>query len=367
MASPGKFPSRSPVISLASAALMALALSIALPAGVATSQQQGIDRSVIPVAPDAPDRYTVQKGDTLWDISAKFLTDPWYWPEIWHINPQVANPHLIYPGDVLALTWVDGQPRVSVETGGPIRLSPRVRESPLSEAINAIPYDRIAAFTSKPDVLAAEQIKAAPYVVRGRDEQLISAQGDTIYVRRFGDSALGVRYNIFHVGDELKDPDTGDVLGYEALFTGQADSRQAGDPATLFVVNSARETTEGDVLVPDAPVVNLNFIPHAPATAIDGTIISVTHGDLRTITGEFDVVAINRGSSQGIKPGHVLAIWEAGEEVLDKSENAVSRKVTLPDERIGLLMVFKTYDRMSFGLTLESSREIKAGDTVRKP
>lgn len=367
MASPGKSPSRSPVISLASAALMALALSIALPAGVATGQQQGIDRGVIPVAPDAPDRYTVQKGDTLWDISSKFLTDPWYWPEIWHINPQVANPHLIYPGDVLALTWVEGQPRVTLESGGPVRLSPRVRESPLSEAINAISYDRIAAFTSRPDVLAAEQVKAAPYVVRGRDERLVLAQGNDIYVRRFGDSAIGARYNIFHIGDELKDPDDGDVLGYEAQFTGQADSKQAGDPATLFMVNSARETTEGDVLLPDAAIVNLNFIPHAPATAIDGTIISVTHGDQRTITGEFDVVAINRGSSQGIKPGHVLAIWEAGEEVRDKSANAVSKKVTLPDERIGVLMVFKTYDRMSYGLTMESSHEIKAGDKVRNP
>ncbi len=367
MASPGKSPSRSPVISLASAALMALALSIALPAGVATGQQQGIDRGVIPVAPDAPERYTVQKGDTLWDISAKFLTDPWYWPEIWHINSQVANPHLIYPGDVLALTWVEGQPRVMVETGGPIRMSPRVRESPLSEAINAIPYDRIAAFTSRPDVLAAEQVKGAPYVVRGRDQRLISAQGNDIYVRRFTNSAPGGRYNIYHVGDELKDPDTGDVLGYQGMFTGQADHRQSGDPATLFVANSARETTEGDILLPDAVSLNMDFIPRAPATAINGTIMSVSGGDQRTVTGVFDVVVINRGSSQGLAPGHVLAIWEAGEEVLDKSANAVSRKARLPEERIGLLMVFKTYDRMSYALAMESSREIKAGDTVRKP
>ncbi len=164
MAVSGNSRSRIPVGSLAGAAIIALVLSIALPAGVATGQQQGIDRSVIPVAPDAPERYTVQQGDTLWDISAKFLTDPWYWPEIWHINPQVANPHLIYPGDVLALTWVNGQPRLVLESGGPARLSPRVRENPLSEAINAIPYDRIAAFMSRPDVLAREQVKSAPYV-----------------------------------------------------------------------------------------------------------------------------------------------------------------------------------------------------------
>jgi hypothetical protein len=366
MAPSGKFPSRSPVIGLAGAALMALALAFAIPAGVATGQQ-GIDRSVIPVAPDAPSSYTVQKGDTLWDISAKFLTDPWYWPEIWYINPQVANPHLIYPGDVLALTWVDGQPRVVLQSGGAVRLSPRVRENPLSEAITSIPYERIAAFTSRPDVLAKEQVKAAPYVVRGRDQRLVSAQGNDIYVRRFKDSGARGRYNIFNVADELKDPDTGDVLGYQAKFTGQADFRQAGDPATLFLVNSARETTEGDVLLPDAASVNMDFIPHAPATAIDGTIISVSNNDQKTVTGEYDVVVINRGSSQGIKPGHVLAIWQTGEEVRDKSDNAVSRNVTLPEERIGLVMVFKTYDRMSYALTLESSQEVKAGDMVRKP
>ena len=367
MASPGNSSSRSPVISLASAALMALALSVAFPAGVAIGQQQGIDRGVIPVAPDAPERYTVQKGDTLWDISAKFLTDPWYWPEIWHINPQVANPHLIYPGDVLALTWVDGQPRLVLESGGPVRLSPRVRENPLSEAINAIPYDRITSFTSRPNLLAAEQVKTAPYVVRGRDQRLISAAGSDIYVRRFEDSKAGGRYNIYHVGDELIDPDTGDVLGYQGMYAGQADLKQVGDPATLLVVDSARETTEGDILLPNVIELNLDFIPRAPATAIDGTIISVSSGSQRTAVGQFDVVVINRGSSQGLAPGHVLAVWEAGEEVLDKSDNAVSRQVRLPEERIGLVIIFKTFDRLSYGLTMESSREIRTGDTVRNP
>ena len=367
MAASGNSPSRSPVISLAGAALMALALAIALPAGVATGQQQGIERGVIPVAPDAPERYTVQKGDTLWDISARFLTDPWYWPEIWHINPQVANPHLIYPGDVLALTWVEGQPRVVLESGGPVRLSPRVREHPLSEAIHAIPYDQIRAFMSRPDVLAAEQVKGAPYVVRGRDQRLISATGNEIYVRRFDAAANATRYMIYHVGDELKDPDDGDVLGYQGLYAGKADFRQAGDPATLMVVESARETTEGDILLPDAFEVKMDFIPHAPATKIDGTIMSVTSDQQRTITGEYDVVIINRGTRHGLEPGHVLAIWETGEEVLDKSEHAVSRKARLPDERTGLCMVFKTYERMSYGLTLKSSREVRAGEAVRTP
>ena len=365
MAPSGNSPSRSPVIRLAGAALMALALALALPAGVATGQQQGIDRGVIPVAPDAPDHYTVQKGDTLWDISAKFLTDPWYWPEIWHINPQVANPHLIYPGDVLALTWVEGQPRVSVETGGPTRLSPRVRENPLSEAINALPYERIAAFMSRPEVLAAEQVKGAPYVAHGRDDRLASAAGNEVYVRRLSGAKNGVRYNVYHVGDELKDPDDGAVLGYQGLFTGQGSITRGGSPATMLLVESARETLEGDILLPERVDVKMDFIPHSPKGNLEGTVMSVI--DDRTVVAEYDIVIVNRGKRDGLEPGSVLATWAAGEEVRDITENRESAKVQLPNERTGLFMVFKSYDRMSYGLMLETEREIHVGDKVTSP
>ncbi|MDH4260069.1 MAG: LysM peptidoglycan-binding domain-containing protein, partial [Gammaproteobacteria bacterium] len=316
-------------------------------------------------APDAPGHYTVQKGDTLWDISAKFLTDPWYWPEIWHINPQVANPHLIYPGDVLALTWVEGQPQVMVETGGPIRMSPRVRESPLSEAINAIPYERIAAFMSRPEVLAKEQVKAAPYVAHGRDDRLITAEGNEVYVRRLGNSQPGGRYNIYHVGDELKDPDDGDVLGYQGLFTGQGSIKRSGDPATMFIASSARETLDGDILLPENVEMRMDFIPRAPKSNIEGTVMSVI--DQRTVVAEYDILIINRGKRDGLEPGSVLATWAAGEKVRDTTANAESGSVQLPNERTGLFMVFKTYDRMSYGLMLESEREINVGDKVRSP
>jgi hypothetical protein len=203
--------------------------------------------------------------------------------------------------------------------------------------------------------------------VRGRDKRLISAEGNDIYVRRFDGSGSGARYSIYHVGDELRDPDDGDVLGYQGLFTGEADFKQAGDPATLLVIMSARETTEGDILLPATPEAKTNFIPHAPAKAVNGSILSVSTDHQRTVTGEYDVVVINRGSSQGLQPGNVLAIWEPGEEVLDKAEHAVSRKAQLPDERIGLCMIFKTYDRLSFALTLKASREVRVGDMVRSP
>jgi len=365
MAASDNSPSRSPIHSLAGAALIALALSIAIPAGVATGQQQGIDRGVIPVAPDAPERYTVQAGDTLWDISAKFLTDPWYWPEIWHINPQVANPHLIYPGDVLALTWVDGQPRVVLESGGPVRLSPRVRESPLSEAINAIPYGRIAAFMSRPDVLAKDQVEGAPYVAHGRDHRLASSVGDEVYVRRLESGQTGSRYSIYHVGDELKDPDDGDVLGYQGLFTGEGNIIRTGDPATMRVVDSARETLEGDILLPNNVDAKMDFIPRAPKSKLDGTVMSVI--DDRTVVAEYDIVIINRGSRHGLEPGNVLATWEAGEKVRDMTDNPASGNMRLPNERTGLFMVFKTHERMSYGLMLESEREVHVGDKVTSP
>src|SRR6185503_2331401 len=191
MASSSKMGFKHPLRALTVAAACALALAMAVPAGVASGQDQGIDRTVIPVAPDAPSRYVVQPGDTLWDISAKFLTDPWYWPEIWHINPQVANTHLIYPGDELALTWVNGRPQVTIASGGPMRLSPRVRTSPLSDAVQAVPYERIAAFMSRPAVLTADQVKGAPYVAHARDDRLISSVGNDIYVRRLADGAPG--------------------------------------------------------------------------------------------------------------------------------------------------------------------------------
>ena len=365
MAPTPKTRSRHPLFALAAAAAATLAISMAVQSGVASGQAGGINRDVIPVAPDAPERYVVQPGDTLWDISAKFLTDPWYWPEIWHINQQVANPHLIYPGDELALTWVNGRPQVTVASGGPVRLSPRVRENPLSEAVHAIPYERIAAFMQRPAVLTKDQVEGAPYVAHARDHRLISSVGNDIYARRLADGSVGNRYSIYHVGDELKDPDDGDLLGYQGIFTGEADLNRAGDPATLRVVDSARETLEGDILLPVEPESKMAFVPRLPGSPVDGTIMSVI--DERTMVADYDVVIINRGSKHGLEPGHVLEVFEAGEEVRDVTPNRESARVQLPDERNGLAMVFKAYDRMSYGLMWQSDREVKVGDAVRSP
>ncbi len=354
---------RGPLAAAAAAAVLVLGLG--QPAGEVQAQSGGIDRSVIPIAADAPERYVVQTGDTLWDISARFLRDPWYWPEIWYINPQVENPHLIYPGDVLVLTWVDGQPRVTVESGGAVRMSPRVREQPLSEAIRAIPWRIVQAYMSRPTVLAEEQVAGAPYVVTARDRRMITATGDELYARRIADAPVGTNYLVYHVSDELKDPEDGEVIGYEGVYTGSGTTTRPGDPATLVLTAAARETREGDILLPDTVDVGLDFIPRPPSGEVDGLIMDVV--DDRLVVGEYQVVVINRGARDGLEPGNVLSVWQVGQEVTDTTPNRESSKVTLPDERVGVFIVFKAWDRISFGLVLDSQREMRVGDSVRSP
>jgi hypothetical protein len=347
------------------AAALVFTLGLALPAGPATGQSGGIDRSVIPIAADAPERYVVVKGDTLWDISAKFLRDPWYWPEIWYINPQVENPHLIYPGDVLVLTWVDGKPRLTLESGGATRLSPRVREQPLSEAIRAIPWEVVEAFMSKPTVLAGEQIESAPYVVTGRDERLIAGHGDEVYVRRLGGAVKDQSWLVYNVGEKLRDPESGDVLGYQGIYTATGKVLRAGEPATLLLTESPRETRHGDIVLPDPIEVGKDFIPHPPSGQVEGVIMSVVDQHLKF--GEFHVVVINRGSRDGLEAGNVLSIWKAGITVKDETKYRESSKVDLPENMVGRFMVFKTWDRLSYGLVLDSARELDIGDKVRNP
>jgi hypothetical protein len=356
-------PARWPLA--AAVAALVFTLGLAVPTGPAVGQSGGIDRGVIPMAPNAPERYVVQKGDTLWDISGRFLRDPWYWPEIWYVNPQVANPHLIYPGDVLVLTWVDGQPRVMLERGGATRLSPRVREKPLSEAIRAIPWEIVEAYMSKPTVLAKEQIESAPYVVTARDERRITSSGDKVYARRLTDASAGQSWMIYHVGSELKDPETGDHIGYEGVYTATGRVLEMGDPSTLLLTRSTRETQHGDILLPDKIEIGLDIIPRAPPSPVEGVIMAVT--DKQQVFGEFQVAVINRGTRDGMEPGYVLAVWDLPREVRDETPNRESSSVTLPSHDVGKFVVFKTWDRISYGLVLDSTREMQVGFKVKNP
>jgi hypothetical protein len=340
--------------------------------------------SNIPLTADAPNEYTVKTGDTLWDISKVFLRDPWYWPEIWYVNPQVANPHLIYPGDVLKLVYIDGQPRVTLgdrggegaQSGGGKRLSPQVRREPLSQAITAIPYDVIAGFMGRPTLLDGDQVKAAPYVVALRDGHVIGATGNEIYAKGIGSAAADARYSVIHVEEKLFDPENGGLLGYSGIYVGSGPVATTGDPAKIVLTDSAREALQGDKLFPESVDVNVDFVPHAPTSDIDARVIAVRD---HTRMGQYQVIALNRGQRAGLEPGHVLAISQLGGIVRDTyskggmSATATStsrghgKAVQLPDERIGLAMVFKAFDKMSYALVMETSHEIRQGDLARNP
>lgn len=326
------------------------------------------------ILPTAPKRYTVERGDTLWGISSMYLRDPWLWPEIWYVNPQVENPHLIYPGDVLALAYgADGRPQVRLERGGHARLNPRLRSSPLDGPIATIPHEAIAAFLGRPTVLDRDAVRRAPHVLAMRGEHMVGGAGHEIYVRRLG-AAEKARYNVYRVGAPLRDPETRDVLGYEAIYTATATVTRAGEPAKAMLTDSARETLEGDRLIAGESEVPLNFVPRAPTTEVAGQIISVVDGV--QLIGQWQVVAINRGHDHGLEPGHVLAIDQAGLVVRDRYArgafgmgvgSSLAPRVRLPDERAGTLLVFKTFDRMSYGLVVGAAQAIRVADRVRNP
>lgn len=352
--------------------------------GLTTATAQDSSRTIatgsnIPLTANAPDEYVVKPGDTLWDISKVYLRDPWYWPEIWYVNPQVQNPHLIYPGDVLKLVYIDGQPRLTLaeraEGGdGTKRLSPQVRREPSSRAITAIPHDVIAGFAGRPVLLDKDQVNKAPYVVAMRDGHVIGGAGNEIYARGIQNAQPEERYSIIHVEGELVDPDTRKLLGYTGVYVGSGPVMVSGDPAKLMLTETAREALQGDKLFPESIDVSLDFVPHAPETQIDATVIAVKD---MTVMGQYHVVALNRGSNAGLEAGHVVAIERAGGVVLDKfSKGGLSARssnlkrgkaVQLPAERAGIAMIYKTYDRMSFALIMEATHEIREGDRATNP
>jgi hypothetical protein len=344
------------------------------PAAQATEEAAAETSTSQPVLnPSAPQKYVVQRGDTLWDIASKFLRDPWFWPEIWYVNPQIENPHLIYPGDTLSLgVGANGQPVVSLERGANARLSPQMRGQPLEDAIKAIPYEIIAAFMSKPSVFEKGEAKKLPYVLTPRDHHLVAGVGNEIYVMNL-QAEQNSRFSIVRVGDPLVDPDDNHVVGYQGIYTGSARVERPGQPAKLALTESARETREGDRVVSDSLDVPLDFVPHAPDKAVNGRIISVIDGV--TIFGAFQVVVVNRGSSHGLEPGHVLAVFEQGEKVRDLHSStftilagdAPRARVRLPDERAGTFMVFKTYDRISYGLIMTADHPLHVGDVIGNP
>ncbi len=337
--------------------MIAVAFIASLTLGTLTAFSQGSAR----LAEDAPDEYVVQVGDTLWDIAATFLRDPWYWPEIWYVNPQVENPHLIYPGDVLALVYIDGAPRVTVGQAGTYRLSPEARVTPLTEAITSVSYDSISAFLSRGVVIERGEVDRLPYLLATKGDHMIASAGNIVYIR--GTSAQpGERFNIVKIGDRLIDPETNDLIGYQGIEIGEGMIRKSGDPASMALVSSKQEAKQGDRLIPTSVEIPLNFFPKAPTSNIDGQIVAVVGGV--TQIGQYNVVVMNRGSNHGLGVGDVLTVWQQGAVVRDRVEGG---NVRLPDEEAGTVMVFKTYDRISYGLVMEATQAIHTEDFVRNP
>ena len=374
---------------LLAAAVIGIGAGTAIPRTALAQTEAGRSMSV-PISPTAPERYVVKKGDTLWDISAMYLTEPWYWPEIWYVNPSIANPHLIYPGDVLYFSYVDGKPRVSLESAGSTRLSPQVRTSDLSGAIRAIPYDLLMDFVGRPGLLSRDDVRNKPYVVGMRNRHIVGSTANEVYARGLGDPAEGTRYNIVAVGDELRDPDDGDLLGYIGHFAGLGEVIQSSgavvpgdesifkmrreEPLThLNVLETGREILQGDKLFLAQADIGADFVPSAPSNeAILGQIIAVVDGVY--VAGRYQVVAINRGKQHGLVPGNARGVFYRGELVRDRFDRqdwmaytANYDRVRLPDERSATILLFTVKDRMSYGLVVQSSQVIRRGDFVASP
>jgi len=368
--------------------------------------------------PDHPDSYVVKKGDTLWAISGMFLKNPWYWPEIWQANPQIENPHLIYPGDVISLVYIDGQPRLLVNGSAPSvyeappDVGPRAREESAAESIPPLPLSSIRGFLSRPRVLTEEDYQSAPYVVAIEENRVLGADQQLIYSRRFAaDLATGQRFVVARPTLVYTDVPAGwfwqkdkrrthvepwgssdyrytslrnwvssrgeNVLGYELMEVANATVTVVGDPATLYVTYSDIEIRKGDLLLPieDSPL-PLNFYPHAPASIPDNTRVVGVTGDFDH-AGPNDVVVISKGAQDGIEVGEVYSIYQPGETIVDEVDyppmsmraffNPKDKKVKLPAEFSGHMMIFRTFDRISYGLVMNGVKPVNLGAVLREP
>jgi LysM repeat protein len=351
-----------------------------------TPQQRGTAQQVaqagVPLselAPNAPDQYTVKRRDTLWDISKIFLKSPWRWPELWGMNlDQIRNPHLIYPGQVLFLDKSGGRARLRVGQGpsGTVKLSPRVRSDGLdANPIASIPFHLIEPFLNEAVIFQGNELESAPRIVAAPEGRVLMGRGDLAYVR--GDLSTPQReYRVFREPKPLLDPTTNEVLGYEANYVGTAEYTRQGEtastadgksaiiPATFLLTNLKQEAGVGDRLAAVPPPQFSNYTPHAPQGAMAGQIVSVYGEGLNA--GQNQIVSLNRGTRDGMERGHVLALWRAGAETIDKTDPA-RPTIRLPDERHGTLFVFRVFDRMSYALIMSVQEPVKRGDRFTEP
>lgn len=339
----------------------------------------GLTASAVELKDGHPDVYYVKQGDTLWDISSTFLDSPWQWPELWHVNQEIDNPHLIYPGDVIRLVYVDGKPRLELERGAEteqvkmltdgsvVKLTPKARVSSLDTAIPTIPLDAIQHFLRDALVLTADEIDQAPYVVGGQDKRVIFGKDDTIYARDTHTKweTLNQGYGIYRVGERYVDPQTREVLGYEALQIGSGKViGHEGEVITLYMMNTRESVRARDrVLSTRERKMTSLFHPSAPDEDINATVIRFL-GNNVTSAARNDIVVINKGARDGLKEGNVLAIQQRGEQALDTMRGD---RVQLPSVNAGTLILFRTFEKVSYGLIIRSTLPVHLGDLAVKP
>ncbi|EXI87254.1 MAG: LysM domain protein [Candidatus Accumulibacter regalis] len=313
------------------------------------------------LAESAPTRHVVVPGDTLWGISGTFLKEPWRWPEIWRMNRQeVRNPHLIYPGDVIVLDRdAQGNAFLRLQSA---RLEPQIHSEMNEEAIPAIPPNVIRPFLSDPLIVEANALDAAARIVATQLDRVFLGNGDLAYVTNADPAHRD--WKIYRNGKPLRDPESNDILGYEAFYLGTAKQLQPGNPATFEVRSATQEVGFGDRLLPATPPPLIAYVPHKPDFAVDGRVISVYGGV--DAAGRGSIISINRGTSDGIEIGHVLAL-ERNRVIHERDEQGDKAVVDIPPSRIGLLFVFRTFERISYGLVVQSEGTVDINDFVRTP
>ncbi len=351
----------------------------------AVADSQGIPESDL--LKTAPERYTVKKHDTLWGISKLYLKSPWQWPALWGMNKaHIANPHLIYPGQVLVLTRANGRAKLGLADGADglaeqkmlpeDKLSPRVRSEPfVPEAIQSINLGAMRHFLSQPLIVDENGLKNSGYVLTGSENRVFTALGDSFYARNLPASPDG-RYQLYRPGKPLHNPDTGLIMAYEAHYVGDAELQRAGDPAKLKVTVAKEELTNGDRIMARVQEPTVNAMPHAPDAPIKARVMSSYNGV--QYAGSNMIVSINKGRSSNLEIGHVLSLWNTGVDVLDKEATPAPKSfwdkfknrtpsVHLPDEEYGQAIVFRVFENVSYALVVGTTLPVKVGDTLTQP
>lgn len=314
-----------------------------------------------------PDKYVVVKGDTLWDISAKFLRDPWLWPSVWKHNGQIKNPHLIYPGDIISFCFVDGKPMLCVDSAASNErmLYPHMRSTDAQDAIPMIPFEAISPYLSSPKVVSRDELENSPYIVDFAGEHVVAGEGDSIFVRTILQPDY-LAYTTYRPGDTYIDPETDEILGYEAEYVADNIIVNLGDPATLKITNSDREVRRGDRLLPTSEEnVVFDYFPKPPEQLIKGSIISVLNGV--TQIGTYDIIVLSKGARDGLKVADILTIMQKGKLISDPFHKNKNELVKLPDQKAGVAMIFRVFERVSYALVMHATRNIQVLDLVRTP